>query len=77
MEKKVFFEKLADALELEDIVLDEDTDLLELDEYDSLSTLSIIALVDQEMGIKITGSQFLSITTVGSLMKIIGDENFK
>ena len=72
-----FLKKLEEALELEDIELTTDTNLKDLEEYDSLSVLSIIAMIDEEMDKKIPGVKFQSITTVKSLMKLIGEENFE
>lgn len=53
------------------------TNLKELEEYDSLSVLSIIAMIDEKFGKKIPGQNFQSITTVKSLMELIGIENFE
>ena len=72
-----FLKKLEEALELEDIELTTDTNLKDLEEYDSLSVLSIIAMIDEEIDKKIPGEKLQSITTVKSLMKLIGEENFE
>jgi len=79
MKKKEFIDELKDALEIEDedqeITLD--TNLKDLEEYDSLSVLSIIAMVDKNFGKQIPSSDFLKITTVSSLMELIGKEHFE
>ncbi len=73
-----FINKLKGALEIEDenqeITLE--TNLKELEEYDSLSVLSIIAMIDKNFGKQISSSNFIKVTTVGSLMKLIGKEHF-
>jgi len=74
-----FINELKDALEIEDedqeITLE--TNLKELEEYDSLSVLSIIAMIDKNISKQIPSSDFLKITTVSSLMELIGKEYFE
>jgi len=72
-----FLNELKETLEIDDVELDEETNLKELEEYDSLSVLSIIAMIDENFGKRISGQDFQSITTVGSLMELIGMENFE
>jgi len=48
-----------------------------LEEYDSLSVLSIIAMIDQRFEKQISSSDFIKITTIKSLMDLIGKEHFK
>jgi len=79
MKKKEFIDELKDALEIEDedqeITLE--TNLKDLEEYDSLSVLSIIAMIDKNFGKQISSSDFSKITTVSSLMELIGKEHFQ
>ena len=79
MKKKEFIDELKDALEIEDedqeITLE--TDLRYVEEYDSLSVLAIIAMIDKIFGKQIPSSDFSKITTVSSLMELIGKEYFE
>jgi acyl carrier protein len=79
MKKKEFIDELKDALEIEDedqeITLE--TDLRYVEEYDSLSVLAIIAMIDKNFGKQIPSSDFSKITTVSSIMDLIGKEHFK
>lgn len=78
MKKQDFFEYIKEAIELDsDVILNEETSLLEFEEYDSLSVLSLIAMIDQRLNKKLKGEEFLQITTVKSLMVKIGIENFE
>lgn len=74
-----FINELKDALEIEDedqkITLE--TNLKELEEYDSLSVLSIIAMIDKNFGKQISSSDLVKVTTVSSLMELIGKEYFE
>lgn len=72
-----FIEELKETLELENVKLNEDTNLKDLEEYDSLSVLSIIAMIDEKFGKKLSGQDFQSITTVKSLMELIGKDCFE
>ena len=79
MKTEDFINELKDALEIEDedqeITLE--TNLKELEEYDSLGVLSIIAMIDQNFGKQMPSSNFINITTIESLMDLIGKEHFK
>ena len=74
-----FTKELKEALEIEDenqeITLE--TNLKDLEEYDSLSVLSIIAMVDKNFGKQIPSVDFIKITTIKSLMDLIGKDNFE
>jgi len=72
-----FIGKLKETLELEDVELNENTNLKDLEEYDSLSVIAIIAMIDEDFGKKLSGQDFKSLTTVKSLMELIGKEHFE
>jgi acyl carrier protein len=66
-----FNEKLAELLEVEKV---EDADLLqEFDAWDSLTALSIIAMVDSDYNKSISGDQLKNFNTVGDLKKHLFD----
>ena len=79
IKKEEFIKELKDALEIEneykEITLE--TDLKYVEEYDSLSVLAIIAMIDKIFGKQISSSDFKKITTVNSLIDLIGEEYFK
>ena len=78
MEKSQFIEKLKEALEIDSSEeITERTDLRDLAEYDSLGVLTIIVMVDENFGKKLSGSDFEKVTTVSSLMRLVGKENFE
>jgi len=74
-----FINELKEALEIEDeeqeITLE--TNLKELEEYDSLSVLSIIAMIDKNFGKQLSAQQFADINTVRNLIEKIGVEHFE
>ena len=79
MKVENFINELKDALEIEDEnkEITVDTDLKYVEEYDSLSVLSIIAMIDKNFGKQIPSSDFAKVTTVKSLMNLIGERYFK
>jgi acyl carrier protein len=78
MKQTEFFELLMDALEVESVdELDTEMELTDLEEYDSLAVLSLIALIDEHFGKRIAGNEFQKITTVQSLMDLIGSDQFE
>jgi len=70
-------EELKEIFELEDVELTEATNLKDLEEYDSLSVLSIIAMIDENFGKRLSSKDLQSITTVKSLMELIGMDSFE
>lgn len=67
-------EKLAlleDMLELDEGELSADKALEDIDEYDSMAKLSLIVLMDDEFGVKLTGDVIKSFETVGDILKLM------
>jgi acyl carrier protein len=76
MNTKDFINELIDALELEEgDIVDENSMLKE--HYSSLGVLSIIALCDEQFSKELSSDELLSITTVKSLIDLIGMEHFE
>lgn len=75
MELKDFIEKFADAIELDDATqLSGSTEFKELDEWSSLGALDIIAMVDDEYDVTITGKDIRSVSTIEELFNLIKDK---
>jgi len=78
MKKEEFVKELEDALEIEeDKHITVETDLRYLEEYDSLSVLAMIAMIDKNFRKQIPSTDFAKVTTVSSLMDLIGRECFE
>lgn len=75
MKKEQFFTDLAEMLEVDDPIT-ADTDLSELDEFDSLFIMGMVAYIDKNFSKKITGNQFANVKTAANLIKLIGEEHF-
>ena len=79
MKTEDFINELKDVLEIEDedqkITLE--TNLKEVEGYDSLSVLFIIAMIDKNFSKQIPSLDFIKITTIKSLMDLIGKEHFE
>jgi len=65
-----FYEKLKDILEVDTISLDDRID--SFDAWDSLSVLSIIALLDSDFGIRITADELEKFETIKDIVDYIG-----
>lgn len=76
MKKEVFFTELAEQLEIDEIKFSENTILTDLDSFDSMAVMSIIAFVDDNFNMQLSAQQLKSITTIESLMRLIGVEKF-
>lgn len=78
MKKEEFLNNLKEALEIEDDeTLTIDTNLKDLEEYDSLSVLVIVTMVGKKFKKQISSSVFKKVTTVNSLISFIGEEYFE
>ena len=76
MELKKFIEKLAEQFdETPAEVFNSDTEFKELEEWDSMSALSIIAMVDEEFGTTIKAEEIRSVDTVSELYDLIVSMN--
>ena len=67
-------EKLAlleDMLELDEGDLTMDKELDDIDEYDSMATLSLIVLMEDEFGVKLTGDMIKGFETVGDIVALM------
>lgn len=76
MKIEEFIRLLKEHLEFDNIDIRPDTNLKALDGFDSMSIMTIIALTDEHFSKKLTARQLASITTVNSLMGLIGEEHF-
>lgn len=70
LEKKI--ELLADLFEVEPEEIVAEQKLDEFDAWDSMSKLSVIVLMDDECGKKLTGEQILQFHTLGDIMDFMG-----
>ncbi|MCR4568366.1 MAG: acyl carrier protein [Pseudobutyrivibrio sp.] len=64
-------EKLAlleDLFELNEGDIDSETSLDEIEEYDSMTKLSLIVLMEDEFGVKLTGEDIKTFKTVGDIL---------
>lgn len=67
-------EKLAlleDMLELEEGDLTMEMALDDVDEYDSMAKLSLIVLMEDEFGVKLTGDMIKGFETVGDIIALM------
>lgn len=63
---------LEDMLELDANTLTPETELSAIEEYDSMAKLSLIVLMDEECGKKLTGEQIRAFKTVQDVLGFMG-----
>ena len=69
-------EKLAmleDMMELDEGDLTLDKALSDIDEYDSMAKLSLIVLMEDEFGVKLTGDDIKAFETVADIIALMKD----
>lgn len=59
---------LEETLELDEGTLEMDMNLEDVDEYDSMAKLSIIVMMEDEFGIRLTGDDIKAFITVGDII---------
>ena len=62
---------LEETLELDEGTLTANTVLADVDEYDSMAKLSLIVMMDDEFGVKLTGEVIKGLETVGDILKLM------
>ncbi|WP_332456911.1 acyl carrier protein [Petrimonas sp.] len=72
MELKLFIEKFAEQFDDTPIeIFSSDTVYKDLDEWSSLTALSIIAMVDEELDKRITGADIRNSSTIEELYDLV------
>ena len=75
MEISAFLQHFADMLNDTDAALiTADTIFRDLDEWDSLTALSLIAMVDDEYAVKLSGDDIKSSTTITELFEKVSSK---
>lgn len=70
MEEK-FINLFAETLEIESANISPETIFRDLEEWDSLAYLSVIAMIDEEFDVQIEGAEFKELKTIGDLINEI------
>ncbi len=72
MNMQDFIEKFAEAIEMESVDgLKEDTRFRELEEWNSLAALSVIAMFDEEYDKELKVPDFKQANTIGDLINLL------
>ncbi len=75
MEKSVFLSRLQEELEFES-ELEINTNIKDLEEWDSMAAMVLIGFVSDEFGITLNADDIAAITTIESLIEKIGQGKF-
>ena len=62
---------IEETLELDEGTLNADTVLADVEEYDSMAKLSLIVMMDDEFGVKLTGEMIKGFETVADILKLM------
>ena len=75
MKKEDFYLRLQEDLEL-DAPIDADTNIANMEEWDSMAAMVLIALVNEEFSVALNSDDIEKITTANSIVEIIGADKF-
>ena len=68
MSEKEKLSLLEDTLEMDEGTLQMDMALSDVEEYDSMAKLSIIVMMEDEFGVKLSGDDVKAFVTVGDII---------
>lgn len=71
MNATVFIERFAEALDADASGLTIDTEFRTLDDWSSITYLSVIAMLDEEYEIQIENAEFTQLNTLGDIINYI------
>jgi acyl carrier protein len=74
MDKTIFLQKLDEVMSMPKGTIKGDETLQSLVGWDSVALLSFIALLDDELKVRVTGNQVIQCKTVGELVALAGDK---
>lgn len=74
MDKVVFLHKLDEVMSLPKGTIKGDEALESLDGWDSVALMSFIALLDEELTVRVTGKQVMQCKTVDELVALAGEK---
>lgn len=77
MKTKNFIKELAAELNADVTELNEDTVLTSIPDWDSMSILVIMSLVDEKYGKTLSADDFKNVTSIKDLMNVIGMDQFE
>ena len=70
-----FIGRIAEAIEVESVEkLNENTIFRDLDEWSSLTVLSVIAMLDEEYDIQIENADFKKLETLGDIARFVENQ---
>jgi acyl carrier protein len=77
MKKDTFFEELLECMDIDPVEINETTVFRELEDFDSMAIMSIVAYVDEKFEKTMAAEELQKVKTVRDLMELIGIENFE
>lgn len=77
MKKNTFFEELLECMDIDPVEINETTVFTELEDFDSMAIMSIVAYVDEKFEKTMAAEELQKVKTVKDLMELIGMENFE
>lgn len=74
VDSREFLKNFKEVLEIEEKEIGLDDDFRNLEEWDSLALLSVIAMIDDEYDVIIKGNQFKELKTLNEIIRYINTQ---
>jgi acyl carrier protein len=68
---KDFLKLFSDAIEMPADQVAPDAEIRQLEKWDSVAALSVLAMVEEQYGVELSGDDFANVTTVADLQKLV------
>ncbi len=75
MKKQEFFSLLANEFNLDGNTINETTVLTDIPDWDSMSILIVMSIIDEHFGISISADDFIKINSIGDILSIVGSKH--
>ena len=77
IKKDIFFEELLECMDIDPVEINETTVFRELEDFDSMAIMSIVAYVDEKFEKTMAAEELKKVNTVRDLMELIGMGHFE
>lgn len=76
MTKQEFLDILQEELDITSVSLTPETLISDIDEWDSISAMTTLSVIDEHFGLDFSISEMNELTSVSDILRIIGENKF-
>lgn len=77
MTKEDFINEVNEQLDIDDVEIKIDTNLQDIEDFDSFAILSLVALIHKKFKVQLKANKLQKIKTISELILLIGEDKFE